>query len=137
MADFTSPEIIKDIIENSKVIAVVGLSDKPERPSNDVASYLKNHGYRIIPVNPTKDEILGEKSYPDLKSIPEKIDIVDVFRRSETVPPIVDEAIEIGAKAVWLQQGVINPEAAQKAHDAGLKVVMDRCMLQEHRRLNN
>jgi hypothetical protein len=133
---FTSPEIIKKIVESSKVIAVVGLSDKPDRPSYGVASYLKNQGYKIIPVNPTKTEILGEKSYPDLKSIPEPIDIVDVFRKSEAVGPIVDEAIEIKAKAVWLQEGVINEAAAAKAFDAGLSVVMNRCLLKEHHRLS-
>jgi predicted CoA-binding protein len=132
-----SPEVIKDIIANSKVIAVVGLSDRPERPSFDVALYLKGHGYRIIPVNPKKDEILKEKSYPDLQSVPESIDVVDVFRRSEFVEPIVDEAIAIGAKVVWLQEGVINENAAKKALDAGLQVVMDRCMKKEHQRLNS
>ena len=132
---FASPDIIRDLLENSKIIAVVGLSDKPERPSFDVASYLKANGYTIIPVNPTKDEILGEKSYPDLKSIPDSIDIVDVFRRSDAVGPIVDEAIEVGAKAVWFQEGVVNKEAAEKALNAGLKVVMNRCMLKERERL--
>jgi predicted CoA-binding protein len=134
---FTSPEIIKKIVESSKVIAVVGLSDKPDRPSFGVASYLKKQGYKIIPVNPTKSEILGEISYPDLKSIPEPIDIVDIFRKSDAVGPIVDEAIEIKAKAVWLQEGVINESAAAKAFDAGLSVVMDRCLLKEHHRLNS
>lgn len=132
---FASPDIIRDLIETSKIIAVVGLSDKPERPSFGVASYLKANGYKIIPVNPTKDEILGEKSYPDLKSIPDSIDIVDVFRRSDAVGPIVDEAIEVGAKAVWFQEGVVNKEAAEKALNAGLKVVMNRCMLKERERL--
>ena len=134
---FASPDVIKQIVESSKVIAVVGLSDKPDRASYSVASYLKKQGYKIIPVNPTKSEILGEKSYPDLKSIPEPIDIVDVFRKSDAVGPIVDEAIEINAKAVWLQEGVINEEAAAKASDAGLSVVMDRCLLKEHYRLNS
>jgi len=132
-----APEVIEDILNNSKVIAVVGLSDKPDRPSHDVAAYLKFHGYRIIPVNPTKTEILGEKCYPDLKSIPEKFDVVDVFRRSDAVGPIIDEAIEVGAPAVWLQEGVINEDVAQKALDAGLEVVMDRCMKKEHRRLKS
>jgi len=131
--NFADGNIISGIIENSKVIAVVGLSDKPDRPSFSVASYLKNKGYKIIPVNPTRAEILGEKSYPDLVSIPEPVDVVDVFRRSEAIGPIVDEAIKIKAKAIWLQLGVINNEAAYKAADAGLEVVMDRCLLVEHR----
>jgi uncharacterized protein len=135
--NFAEPETIRDIIQSSKVIAVVGLSDKSDRPSYGVASYLKNQGYKIIPVNPTKSEILGEKSYPDLKSIPVAIDIVDVFRKSEAVGPIVDEAIAIKAKAVWLQEGVINEPAAAKAADAGLKVVMNRCLLKEHHRLSS
>lgn len=137
MTDFASPETIKEIIDGGSIIAVVGLSDKPDRASNRVAAYLKDNGFIIIPVNPTKDEILGEKSYPDLKSIPGKIDVVDVFRRSDAVAPIIDEAIEVGAKAIWLQEGVINEEAAQKAVDAGLKVVMDRCLLKEHARLQS
>jgi len=131
--DFANSDTISSIIKNSKVIAVVGLSDKPDRPSFSVASYLKGKGYKIIPVNPTRDEILGEKSYPDLVSIPEQVDVVDVFRKSEAVGPIVDEAIKIKAKAIWFQLGVINIEAARKASNAGLKVVMDRCLLVEHR----
>ena len=139
MADqsFADPKTIADIIKNSKVIAVVGLSDKPDRPSFGVALYLQAQGYKIIPVNPTKDEILGEKSFPDLKSIPEKIDVVDVFRRSDAVGPIADEAIEVKAKAIWFQEGVINADAAAKASKAGLQVVMDRCMLKEHRKLQS
>ena len=117
------------------MIAVVGLSDKPDRASNRVALYLQEAGYKIIPVNPTKDEILGEKSYPDLSTIPEPVDIVDVFRRSDAVGPIVEEAILAKAKAVWFQEGVINNSAAQQAADAGLKVVMNRCLLKEHVKL--
>jgi predicted CoA-binding protein len=134
--NFADPDVVRDIIQSSKVIAVVGLSDKPDRPSYGVAAYLQNQGYKIIPVNPTKDEILGEKSYPDLKSIPGDVDVVDVFRKSEAVGPIVDEAIAIKAKTVWLQEGVINEAAASKAAAAGLQVVMDRCMLKEHHRLS-
>jgi uncharacterized protein len=134
---FADPQTIADIIHNSKVIAVVGLSDKPERASFGVASYLQAQGYKIIPVNPTKEEILGEKCYPDLKSIPEKVDVVDVFRRSDAVGPIADEAIEVKAKAIWFQEGVINADAAAKASKAGLQVVMDRCMLKEHRKLQS
>ena len=126
---------ILEILTESKTIAVVGLSPKPERDSYEVAHYMQEAGYRTIPVNPKAEEILGEKVYPDLASIPDKIDIVDIFRRSEHVPPIVDEAISVGAKTVWMQLGVVNEEAAKKATDAGLDVVMDRCILREHKRL--
>ena len=126
---------VRDILEKSKVIAVVGLSPKPERDSHEVAKYLQGQGYRIVPVNPRADTILGEKSYPDLASIPGKVDVVDIFRRSDDVPPVVDQAIAIGAKAVWMQLGIVNEGAAAKAREAGLGVVMDRCMLVEHRNL--
>jgi len=116
---------------------VVGLSPKPNRPSYGVTSYLKENGYKIIPVNPEVGEILGEVCYPDLSSIPEPVDVVDIFRRSEKVPAIVEEAIKIGAKAVWMQEGVINEPAAARAGEAGLLVVMDRCMLKEHRKLQS
>ncbi len=116
---------VEEQLSKSKTIAVVGLSPSPQRDSHRVAKYLKEHGYRIIPVNPMIDEVLGEKSYPDLKSVPEPIDMVDIFRRSELVPPVVEEAIEVGAKYVWMQDGVINREAAEKAEEAGLLVVMD------------
>ena len=127
---------IREILEKSKVIAVVGLSPKSDRPSHRVGAYLKNQGYRIIPVRPAADEILGEKAYSSLKAIPQdiQVDVVDVFRKSEDVPPIVEQAIEIGAKAIWLQEGIVNEEAAQKARAAGLKVVMDLCMLKDHKR---
>lgn len=127
---------IREVLEKSKVIAVVGLSPKSDRPSHRVGAYLKNQGYRIIPVRPAADEILGEKAYSSLKAIPQdiQVDVVDVFRKSEDVPPIVEQAIEIGAKAIWLQEGIVNEEAAQKARAAGLKVVMDLCMLKEHKR---
>jgi predicted CoA-binding protein len=123
------------VLNSSRTVAVVGLSSKPDRPSYRVASYLKEQGYKIIPVNPAEKEILGELCYPDLASIPESVDVVDVFRRSEEVLPIVEEAIKIGAKAVWMQEGVINEEAAARAREAGLVVVMDRCMRKEHRKL--
>jgi uncharacterized protein len=123
---------IENILRKSHTIAVVGLSDKPERASFDVAKYLQSHGYRIIPVNPTISEVLGEKAYPNLSAVPEKIDVVDIFRKSEDVGPIVDEAIKIGAKVVWMQLGISNEEAARKAIQAGLEVVMDRCMKHEH-----
>jgi predicted CoA-binding protein len=124
------------ILNEYRIIAMVGLSPDPNRPSHRVAKYLINHGYKVIPVNPDAREILGTKSYSNMSSIPESIEIVDIFRKSEEVMPIVDEAIKIGAKAVWMQEGVINEEAALKAKNAGLLVVMDRCMLKEHKRLN-
>lgn len=128
-------KVLKEILLSTKTIASVGLSGNQEKESYWVASYLKEQGYRIIPVNPTTGEILGEKSYPDLQSVPEKIDVVQVFRKPEDVPPVVDEAIKIGAKVVWMQEGITNEEAAQKARDAGLQVVMDACMRATHRRL--
>ena len=123
---------IAEILKSSKTIAVVGLSNRKFRPSYGVAEYLKSAGYRIIPVNPNETEILGEKCYARLEDIPEKVDIVDIFRRSEFVPEIIDSAISIGAHAVWMQEGVVNPEAAEKARRAGLFVAMDLCMLKEH-----
>ncbi|MBT9160288.1 MAG: CoA-binding protein [Dehalococcoidia bacterium] len=127
--------IEEEILNSSKTVAVVGLSPRRERPSFAVASYLKEQGFRIIPVNPTAAEILGERSYPDLSSIPVRVDVVDIFRRSEEVLPIVEEAIKIGAKSVWMQEGVVNEEAADRARDAGLLVIMDKCMLKEHKRI--
>ena len=120
------------ILKSSRTIALVGLSPKPDRPSHRVASYLKEQGYNIIPVNPAEKEILGETCYPDLASVPMSIDVVDIFRRSEEVPSIMAEAIRIGARAVWMQEGVINEEAANRAREASLMVVMDKCMLKEH-----
>lgn len=116
-------------------MAIVGASSNPERPSHRVVSYLMKHGYHVMPVNPHEQEILGKTSYPDLKSIHEKIEVVDIFRRSEDVMPIVEEAIKIGAEVIWMQEGVINEEAAAKARDAGLLVVMDKCMRKQHIRL--
>ncbi|MDK2985638.1 MAG: uncharacterized protein PWQ96_1280 [Clostridia bacterium] len=120
--------------EKIKNIAVVGLSANPERASHNVAKYLQEAGYNVIPVNPTVDEVLGEKSYPDLLSIPKDIDIdvVDIFRRSEAVPPIVDEALARGTKVIWMQEGVVNQEAAKKAENAGVEVIMDKCIKKEH-----
>lgn len=123
---------IRDLLAHSKVIAIVGLSSKPRRPSFGVARYLQSAGYRIIPVNPYEKEVLGEKSYARLEDVPVQVDIVDIFRRSEFVPPVVESAIAIGAAAVWMQEGVIHEEAAARARAAGLEVVMDRCTLKEH-----
>ena len=126
---------IEKIIRESRNIAVVGISNKLGRPSLTVASYLKGQGYRIIPVNPTIQDVNGEKCYPDLSSIPEKVDVVDIFRKPADVLPVVEEAVRIGAKAVWMQEGMVNEEASSKAREAGLQVVMDKCMLKEHSRL--
>jgi uncharacterized protein len=128
-------QMMKDILLSTKTIASVGLSSNTQKESYWIVSYLKDQGYHIVPVNPTAEEILGEKSYPDLESVPEKIDVVQVFRRPEDVPPIVDSAIKVGAKVVWMQEGIVNEEAAQKAREAGLQVVMDACMRATHRRL--
>jgi uncharacterized protein len=126
---------LTELLSSVHTIAVVGLSANPSKDSHEVASYLKMMGYRIIPVNPGEDEILGEKSYSDLVSIPEPIDIVDVFRRPEYVPGIADQAVAARAKVLWLQLGIRNDEAAFKARNAGLKVVQDRCLKVEHSRL--
>ena len=123
-----------EVLGAYRKIAVVGLSDKPGRPSHSVASFLMSRGYEIIPVNPGLDEVLGLKCYPDLKSVPGPVEIVDIFRRSEFVSPIVDDAIAIGARAIWMQLGVIDEEAAGRARAAGLEVVMDRCPAIELRR---
>ena len=127
-----SPETIRRILDECRTIAVVGLSSDPSRPSNSVSGYMRRQGYRVIPVNPNETSVFGEKSYPDLFAVPEKIDLVDVFRRSDQAGKAVDEAIAVGAKAVWLQEGVIDSAAAQRAVDAGLMVVMDRCWLKEY-----
>ena len=126
---------ISEILQAGRTIAVVGLSAKRYRPSYGVAEYMKRAGYHIIPVNPHETEVLGEKCYPDVDSIPEPIDIVDIFRRPEFVPAIVEAAIRKGAKVIWMQEGVTHEEAARRAREAGLEVVMDRCILKDHRRL--
>ncbi|HEX8179615.1 MAG TPA: CoA-binding protein [Pyrinomonadaceae bacterium] len=130
-----SSETIKRIIDECRTIAVVGLSSNPMRPSNGVARYMQRAGYQIIPVNPNEREVLGERAYAALADVPSAVDLVDVFRRSSEAGAAVDEAIRLGAKAVWLQEGVIDQAAAQRALDAGLLVVMDRCWLKEHARL--
>lgn len=130
-----TPEDIMDIVTKSKTVALVGISHKEERDSNRVAKYLQQHGYKVIPVNPKYKEVIGETCYPDLKSIPEHVDIVDIFRNVEAIPGIVDEAIQIGAGAVWMQLGLSHDEAAKKARCAGLRVVMNKCLKIEHGRI--
>ena len=135
MIHLNSLENIQKILSRYHTIAVVGLSPKETRPSHQVALYMQQAGYRIIPVNPGQTEILGEVCYPDLKAIPEPVEIVDIFRRSDQVEPIVRDAIEIGARVIWMQQGIVNQAACQLAEEAGLTVIMDRCMKIEHSRL--
>ena len=130
-----SDKEMKEILLSARTIASVGLSSNQEKESYWIVAYLKEQGYRIFPVNPTATEILGEKAYPDLSSVPEKVDVVQVFRKPEDVPPVVDEAIKIGAKVVWMQEGIRHEEAARKAQAAGLQVIMDACMRATHRRL--
>ena len=126
---------VQRILKQTKTIAVVGLSDKPDRDSYQIASYLQQQGYRVIPVNPRVNEVLGEKVYPSLRDVPDPVDVVDIFRRSEDVPPIVEDAIAIGAKVVWMQSGIVNEEAAARAEAAGLAVIMNACMRSAHRTL--
>jgi predicted CoA-binding protein len=126
---------ISEILDSARTIAVVGLSGKRFRPSYGVAEYLQRSGYRIIPVNPNETEVLGERAYPDLDSIPDPVDIVDIFRRPEFVPAIVEAAIRKGARAVWMQEGVVHEGAARRASEAGLAVVMDHCILKDHSRM--
>jgi predicted CoA-binding protein len=125
---------ISEILHNARTIAVVGLSGKRFRPSYGVTEYMQRSGYRIIPVNPYETEVLGEKCYPDLDSVPGTVDIVDIFRRSEFVPEIVEAAIRKGARAIWMQEGVAHEAAAKRATEAGIVVLMDRCILKDHRR---
>jgi predicted CoA-binding protein len=133
MASLPKSDPITELLKRAKTIAVVGLSNSPLRPSHGVAAYMQTQGYRIIPVNPHIDESLGQKSYPSLLDVPEKIDIINVFRRPEYVGEIVDQAIHLKVPAIWMQEEVINQEAAEKARQAGIFVVMDRCILKEHR----
>lgn len=130
-----SPDAIKQILDDCRTIAVVGLSSSPMRPSNGVSNYMRQRGYKVIPVNPNEVEVFGEKSFANLLDVPEKIDLVDIFRRSDAAGDAVDDAIKIAAKAVWMQEGVIDDEAAERALKAGLLVVMDRCWLKEHMKL--
>ena len=126
---------VSEILQRARTIAVVGVSSKRFRPSYGVTEYLQRAGYRIIPVNPQESEVLGERSYPDLDAVPGPVDIVDIFRRSEFVPEIVEAAIRKGAKLIWMQEGVVHEEAARRAAAAGIAVIMDHCILKEHRRL--
>ena len=131
----TQDSDLKRLFETVRTISVVGCSPRPERPGHYVAKYLQDLGYRIIPVNPGQSEILGEKCYASLRDIPEPVDMVDCFRRAEDIPPVVEDAIAIGAKFVWMQLGIVNEEAAQRATDAGIEVVMDRCPKIDYPRL--
>jgi predicted CoA-binding protein len=131
-----SAETIKRILGECRTIAVVGLSSDPSRPSNSVSGYMRRNGYRVIAVNPNETSVFGDKAYPNLAAVPDSIDLVDVFRRPDEAGHAVDDAIVVGAKAVWLQEGVIDQAAAQRALDAGLWTVMDRCWLKEHIRHN-
>lgn len=134
MPNSSASDEIGELLKRSKTIAVVGLSDSPLRPSHCVSAYMQTQGYRIIPVNPTIKGALGEKAVASLSDIREKIDIVDIFRKSEFVPEVVDEAIRLGASAIWMQEDVIHEQAAEKARNAGLFVVMDKCILKEHKK---
>jgi predicted CoA-binding protein len=131
---YQDPLVIREILNNARTIAIVGLSSNPLRPSNFVGFYLQRHGYRIVPVNPREKEALGEKSYASLSEIPFPVEVVDVFRAPQFVPEVAEEAVKVGAKSLWLQFGVISGEGARIARDGGLKVVMDRCMKVEHAR---
>ncbi len=126
---------LRGILNTARTVACVGVSSNPTKPSYGIFQYLAEVGYRMIPVNPTTPEIFGRPSYPDLRSIPEKIDVVQIFRKPEDVPPVVEQAILIGAKVIWMQEGIVNEPAARLAEKAGLKVVMDRCMMKTHQRL--
>jgi predicted CoA-binding protein len=132
MASFPQADPVTELLRNAKTIAVVGLSDSPLRPSYGVTAYMQGQGYRIIPVNPQIESCLGEKAYASLRDVPEKIDIVNIFRRPEFVEEIVDEAIQLKVPAIWMQEDVIHEKAAEKARQAGIFVVMDRCILKEH-----
>jgi uncharacterized protein len=133
MASSSQTDPVTELLKQAKTIAVVGLSDNPLRPSYGVSAYMQSHGYRIIPVNPQIESCLGEKAYASLLEVPEKIDIVDIFRRPEFVEEVVDQAIQLKAPAIWMQEDVIHEKAAEKARKAGMFVIMDRCILKEHR----
>jgi uncharacterized protein len=137
LKQYKTLEDLRQILQSTRTIAVVGFSDKPDRPSHAIPAYLQEQGYRIIPVNPKLSEALGEKAYPSLREVPVPIDVVEIFRRSEDVPPIVEDAIAVGAKVVWMQLGIVNEEAAARAEAAGLRVVMDTCMGATHQHLRS
>lgn len=130
----TTTDAITDLLKKAKTIAVVGLSDSPFRPSHGVSAYMQSQGYKIVPVNPTIENTLGEDSYPSLLDVKEKVDIVDIFRRSQFVPDVVDQAIQLKVPVIWMQEGVVHEAAAEKARKAGITVIMDRCILKEHRK---
>jgi predicted CoA-binding protein len=129
-----SPEEVREVLRGARTVAVVGLSDKPDRASYRVAAYLQGHGYRVVPVNPNVTRVLGERAYARLRDVPDRVDLVDVFRRPEHVPEIVEDAIAVGARAVWMQEGVVHNAAAERARAAGLTVVMNKCAMKEHLR---
>ncbi len=131
----TDDDVIREILTTYRTVAVVGCSSNPAKDAHNIPRFLQDHGYRIVPVNPFSDEILGEKTYPNVKDVPSPVQIVEIFRPSEQVGPVVDDALETDAKVIWMQLGIRNDEAAQKARDAGLKVVQDRCMKIELQRL--
>ena len=133
MVSFSQADPVTELLKRAKTIAVVGLSDNPLRPSYGVSAYMQTHGYRIVPVNPRIESCLGEKAYTSLLEVPEKIDIVDIFRRPEFVEEVVDQAIQLRIPAIWMQEGVIHEKASEKARKAGMFVIMDRCILKEHR----
>ncbi len=137
MHEIVSNRKLVEILKNVKCIAVVGLSPKESRPSNMVARYLQQNGYKVVPVNPGQTEILGEPCYGTLKDIPFAVDLVDIFRKAEAVPAIVDDAIEIGARYVWMQLGITHTEAAEKAESLGIEVIMDRCIKVDHQTLKS
>ncbi len=128
-----TPEEVRQILATARTMAIVGLSDKPERDSHRVAAYLQRAGYRIFPVNPNLDSVLGEKAYPSLRALPERVDVVDIFRRPDAVPEIVEDAIATGARVIWMQDGIVHNAAAERARQAGLAVVMNKCLMREHR----
>ncbi len=130
------PEVIHSQLENAKTIAVIGLSDNPDKPSHYVSAYMQQQGYKILPVNPALTEVLGEPAYPSLTDLPTKPDVVNVFRVPSFLPTIVDEMLELGLRDLWVQQGIVNLEAASRAEEGGIRVVMDRCIMVEHRRAN-
>jgi predicted CoA-binding protein len=134
-SNWSSPRLIKEILEEARTIAIIGISDDPSRPSNEIARYLIENGYHVVGVNPSLEEVLGALCYPSLKAIPEPVDVVDVFRKPDALESIVEDVIRLEIPYLWLQEGVVNPDAALRAKSAGIKVIMDHCMKKEHTRL--